>query len=273
MCCKNPGRLPGASAESGWTMPALSSDAVMSRTACLFGSSTGHWTPVNDLLKSGMLNRRVYESRDRRGMAGVSRVRVSAGLTTWSAKSPPSSRVRPVPQADPEPKRRERPDALTGQSANRDFPQNLAHLSRRRRLCGDSALRKRRKTAPFSPSGVGFAEVRDWMVESIKRKPATTVMVRTRDNTMVLATHLASRDFLSMVREKRPAARIGRALSPRWRDAIVCVGDRLRRGARSVEGLRAPKAFHQRGKARGPVSRQQGKGVHRFSGRDICRGT
>jgi hypothetical protein len=36
----------------------------------------------------------------------------------------------------------------------------------------------------------------DWVVERIKHKLATTMMVRTRDNTMLLATELANRDFL-----------------------------------------------------------------------------
>src|SRR5260370_23462548 len=76
-------------------------------------------------------------------------------------------------------------DALTGQPADRDFPQNSARLSWRWRLREGSAPRKRRKTGLSSRSRVGFAKARDWVVDRTEHKLATT--------SMVLAGQLADR--------------------------------------------------------------------------------
>jgi hypothetical protein len=68
------------------------------------------------------------------------------------------------------------------------------------------------------------------VVERIKHKLATTMMVRTRDNTMLLATQLANRDFLSLHRTRvtmgglvyaRAAPRLAR--SPNLRHPCVMV--------------------------------------------------
>ena len=67
----------------------------------------------------------------------------------------------------------------------------------------------------------------DWVVERIKHKLATAMMVRTRDNTMLLATELANRDFLQRVQKYVQSRRLCdplgaakwlkiRPFSPRW---------------------------------------------------------
>src|SRR5258708_5403333 len=63
-------------------------------------------------------------------------------------------------------------DAVTGQPADREFPQNSERLSWRWRLREGSAPRKRRKTGLSSRSRVGFAKARDWVVDRTEHKLA-----------------------------------------------------------------------------------------------------
>lgn len=64
------------------------------------------------------------------------------------------------------------------------------------------------RDALFWRAAVDLVGETDWVVERIKHKPATTMMVRTRDNTMVLATQLADRDFRQGTRKATQIERL-----------------------------------------------------------------